>query len=82
MVFALAGDSTMTSDLDNLFFRLNDLEANTDWRVRTNKLLAIGSWLLPFWRWHHVLAPAAFEFAGLSRVANNDASILRILVSS
>src|SRR5882672_3012991 len=49
MVFALAGDSTMTNDFGNvtLFARIQ-FEANTNRPAATNGFLAVGCWLLAF----------------------------------
>src|SRR5215469_4591483 len=45
MVFALAGDSTMTSDLDNYFSCSIYSKANTNWSWGQ---IRVGSWLLAF----------------------------------
>ena len=61
MVFALAGDSTMTSDLDNSFYRFNDFETNTDAQsAQSNGSRGRGIWALVFGTWCQARAALAF----------------------
>ena len=58
MVFALVGDSTMTSDFGNALFSLIQVEATTELLVGTNFRRARGTWYLVLSRALQALLPA------------------------